>query len=328
MGQFSKDFNDLEFYDNFIFCKVMRNESVCKQMLKILLNLDVEKIDYLNTEQSIENAYDSKGIRMDVFLSDSSRVVDIEMQTGDYKDLILRSRYYQSAADISTVKRRTKYSELKENYILFICRDDPFGEGLPCYTKKTIFAESQRLSYDDKTHNVFYNTSAFAKAENEEIRDILHFIYTLQADSDFTRQLESFVNFAKSNISFKDEYMYFQDILEDEKEQAREIGLAEGREKGLLEGREEGLAEGREKGLEEGREKGLEEGREKGLVEGREKGLEEGRLEGRLEGQKEQLEKSQMEMLETAKKLLAMNLTVDQIILATNLPKEKVLQLV
>ena len=38
--------------------------------------------------------------------------------------------------------------------------------------------------------------------------------------------------------------MYFQDILEEEKEEVREIGLAEGRAQGLAEGRAEGLAEG------------------------------------------------------------------------------------
>ena len=43
----------------------------------------------------------------------------------------------------------------------------------------------------------------------------------------------------------KDEYMFFSDILEDEKEQAREIGLAEGREKGIAEGRAEGQSEAR-----------------------------------------------------------------------------------
>ena len=45
--------------------------------------------------------------------------------------------------------------------------------------------------------------------------------------------------------------MYFQDILEEEKEEVREIGLAEGRAQGLAEGRAEGLAEGRAEGLAE-----------------------------------------------------------------------------
>ena len=61
--------------------------------------------------------------------------------------------------------------------------------------------------------------------------------------------------------------MYFSDILEDEKEEAREIGLAEGRAKGLEEGRSKGLEEGRAEGLAEGHAEGLEAGRHQQKIE-------------------------------------------------------------
>ena len=236
MGQFSKKWEDLNFSDNYIFCKVMRNESLCKEMLQILLDLKVEKINYIETEKQIENLYDAKGIRMDVFIQDSDRVIDLEMQTGDYEDLILRSRYYQSAADVSTVPRRTKYKDLKENYIVFLCKEDPFGKGLPVYTKKSIFAETDAIPYNDKCHNIFYNSSGYAKVKDNELRNVLRFIHELKADSNFTKRLESSVDEAKSRGIMRDEYMYFQDILEEEKEEVREIGLAEGRAQGLAEG--------------------------------------------------------------------------------------------
>ena len=263
MGQFSKKWEDLNFSDNYIFCKVMRNESLCKEMLQILLDLKVEKINYIETEKQIENLYDAKGIRMDVFIQDSDRVIDLEMQTGDYEDLILRSRYYQSAADISTVPRRTKYKDLKENYIVFLCKEDPFGKGLPVYTKKSIFAETDAIPYNDKCHNIFYNSSGYAKVKDNELRNVLRFIHELKADSNFTKRLESSVDEAKSRGIMRDEYMYFQDILEEEKEEVREIGLAEGRAQGLA----EGLAEGRAEGHAEGRVQGHAEGRAEGLAE-------------------------------------------------------------
>lgn len=260
MGQFSKKWEDLNFSDNYIFCKVMRNESLCKEMLQILLDLKVEKINYIETEKQIENLYDAKGIRMDVFIQDSDRVIDLEMQTGDYEDLILRSRYYQSAADVSTVPRRTKYKDLKENYIVFLCKEDPFGKGLPVYTKKSIFAETDAIPYNDKCHNIFYNSSGYAKVKDNELRNVLRFIHELKADSNFTKRLESSVDEAKSRGIMRDEYMYFQDILEEEKEEVREIGLAEGRAQGLA----EGLAQGHAEGHAEGRAQGLAEGHAEG----------------------------------------------------------------
>ena len=65
--------------------------------------------------------------------------------------------------------------------------------------------------------------------------------------------MDEAASLAKQKSHLEDEYMYFSDILEDEKEEAREIGLAEGRAKGLEEGRAEGLAEGHAEGLETGR---------------------------------------------------------------------------
>ena len=169
---------------------------------------------------------------------------DLELQTGNYNDLLLRSRYYQSASDTATTKRRTQFRKLKETFIIFLCVDDPFGAGLPVYTKKTAFAETDQVVYDDKTHSVFYNSSAWQKAESEELKNVLRFVYESRADSDYTKALEESSVCAKARSEWEDEYMYVMDIIEDEKELAREEGLAEGRATGLAEGRAEGLAEG------------------------------------------------------------------------------------
>lgn len=58
--------------------------------------------------------------------------------------------------------------------------------------------------------------------------------------------MDEAASLAKQKSHLEDEYMYFSDILEDEKEEAREIGLAEGRAKGLAEGHAEGLETGRQ----------------------------------------------------------------------------------
>lgn len=99
--------------------------------------------------------------------------------------------------------------------------------------------------YNDKTHNVFYNCSAYAKEKDESVRSVLEFIYKYKADSPFTKKLENSVSEVKIQEAMRGEYMFVQDIIDEEKEQAREIGLAEGRTKGLAEGRAEGISEGK-----------------------------------------------------------------------------------
>ena len=248
MGQFSKPWDELTIADNFIFCKVMENERICMGVLETLLGISVGHIEYLKTENSLENFYDSRGIRLDVYVKDADRIFNIEMQTGNYDDMLLRARYYLSSSDVATTKRRTKFKDIRETYILFICKDDPFGEGIPRYTKISKFLETDRISYDDKSHNVFYNCSAWEKEEDPGIREVLKFIYGLKPDSGIALEMDEAASLAKQKSELEDEYMYFSDILEDEKEEAREIGLAEGRAKGREEGREEGRVEGLELG--------------------------------------------------------------------------------
>ena len=239
-GPFSKKWEDLTFSDNFIFCKVMENEKICRQMLEILLDIKVEKIEYIDTEHTEDPFYETRGIRLDVYVKGSTEVYDVEMQNADYADLPLRARYYQSASDISTTPRRTKFKELKKTYIIFICKNDPFGAQLPLYTVKSIIPQAPEISYDDKSFKIFYNSSAWSKVENRELQAVLKYIYENIPTTDFTQNIEENVGVAKAKPVFKDDYMYFCDIVEDEKEKA----LAEGIEKGLAEGIEQGLSEG------------------------------------------------------------------------------------
>ena len=81
---------------------------------------------------------------------------------------------------------------------------------------------------------------------------MLKYIYENIPTTDFTQNIEENVGVAKAKPVFKDDYMYFCDIVEDEKEKARVEALAEGRKEGRKEGREEGLSEGIEQGLAEG----------------------------------------------------------------------------
>ncbi len=269
MSQFSKPWKELTFSDNYIFCKVMQNEELCKRLIEILLGIEVDKIEYLSTENQIENYYDGRGIRLDVYVKDSNRVFDLEMQTGDYDSLLLRARYYQSASDVAITKRRTKFKNLKESFIVFICVDDPFGQKLPVYTKQTTFLETDKVSYDDKSHIVFYNASAYASViGNEELKAVLQFVCNNTPVSDYTDKLEASSNEAKSRSEWEDDYMFFQDILEDEKEQAREKGRIQGLKEGHEEGRIQGLKEGHEEGRKEGLKEGLKQGHEEGLKQG------------------------------------------------------------
>ena len=289
-GQFSKPWSELTFSDNFLFCKIMEDENICRQFLEILLPIKIQKIQYLNTEKEFNPSYKGRSIRMDVFLKDSNRVFDIEMQSAQFSNLALRARYYQGALDVSITKKKSKFSMLKESYILFICKGDPFGQKLPVYTVRQTFVEKTDYSYNDRTHKVFYNSRAYKSVGDEDLRGLLEFIQTNKGSTVFSRQLEENVKVAKQNSNWEDEYMFFSDYLEECKDAAERLGMKKGMKKGLKKGLQQGIAEGRAEGI----------------------------AEGRAEGKAET-------SVETAKNLLKMNvITHEQIAQATNLSVDDV----
>ena len=251
-GQFSKSWEELTFSDNFLFCKIMENEEICRQLLEILLHIKIGKIRYLSQEKEFKPSYQGRSIRMDVFLKDSDRMFDIEIQTSDFKKLALRARFYQGALDVSTTKKRAKFSQMKESYILFLCKGDPFDSGIPVYTVKQTFFELPAKPYDDRTHKVFYNCKAYEVADDEDLKGLLEFIQTNRASTAFSHKLEENVRIAKTNSHWEEEYMYFSDVLEEEKDKVRRFARKQGRQEGLAQGRQEGLALGKQEGRIEG----------------------------------------------------------------------------
>lgn len=128
----------LTFADNYIFCKVMEmNPDICKEMLELLLNIKIDRIELPEAERTIKADYDSRGIRLDVYVKDGTgRCFDIEIQTSVEKELALakRTRYYQGLMDVDSVFAGAKYKDMNETYVIFLCLGDAFGSGLPVYT--------------------------------------------------------------------------------------------------------------------------------------------------------------------------------------------------
>ena len=84
---------------------------------------------------------------------------------------------------------------------------------------------------------MFYNCKAYEVADDEDLKGLMEFIQTNKATTDFSRTLEQNVKVAKQNTRWEEEYMYFCDVLEEEKEKVRRVAWKEG----LAEGRAEGI---------------------------------------------------------------------------------------
>ena len=238
-----KPVEELKFTDDFMFCHVMKSPELCKGVIERLLGIKVDKIEYPELQKEIRPYYSAHGIRMDVYVKDSNRIFDIEMQTTIPDDLPRRMRYYQSMIDVDSLISGCEYETLKESYVIFLCTKDPFGLNLPVYTFKTACKEAKDFVLNDGVNKLFFNASAFATEKNLEIKGFLSYLCNGKPSDNFTKNLEQRVERLKINEIFRSDYMMDALPLHD----ARRAGLKEGIALGEARGEKRGLLAGEQK---------------------------------------------------------------------------------
>ena len=234
-----KPIDELFFTDDYMFGAVMRNPEICKSILETLLNIQIEKLEYPELQKSISTYYESKGVRLDVYVKDSDKVFDIEVQNDSAISLPKRMRYYQSMVDMDSLLKGQDYSELKESFIIFICNFDPFHKDLPCYTFKNLCIQDKNTELCDETTKIIFNSSAYNKEENVDIRKFLKYIRTKVPTSNLTDKINNMVEEQKENDKFRTEYLSMNLHDRDITRKAFAEGEALGIEKGISEGAEQ-----------------------------------------------------------------------------------------
>ena len=97
-----KPFEKLTIADDFMFCKVMEHESLCRPFLEMLFSTQIEKITYLSSQNIITTNSGAKTVRLDVLVKDDiGTSYDIEMQVGNEYNIPKRMRYYQAVLDVA-----------------------------------------------------------------------------------------------------------------------------------------------------------------------------------------------------------------------------------
>ena len=239
-----KPVDELTFTDDGMFQAVLHNPEICAELVERLLHIKVGHVEYPELEKTIKPFYSTKGVRLDVYLKDEDKIIDVELQSYPQEALGKRTRYYQSMIDMDSLMKGQDYTELKESYVLFICKKDPFFKdeenknsyGLPCYTFQNICKENNGVKLNDKSLKVIYNASAYEQEKDEKIKAFLHYISTNEpGEDDFSNRLSDLVEIIKDNEIFRSDYaamnLHDWDIMR----MAKREGIAEGAQQKAIE---------------------------------------------------------------------------------------------
>ena len=228
-----KSFDDLTIADDFMFCKIMQDESICKQFLEMILANEIGKIVYLSPQNTVAAGIEAKSVRLDLLVKDEAgKSYDIEMQVSNEYNLPKRMRYYQAAIDIAFLDKGEHYKALNDSYIIFVCLFDAIGKNKPLYTFENICLEDQQTPLRDGTKKVIINAEAFRKAEDKELKGFLEYVKTGTANTEYTGRIETMIQAVKHNEQARQEYRFMSGFEMD----AREEGIQQGIQQGFADG--------------------------------------------------------------------------------------------
>ena len=223
-----KKFEDLTFADHYMFEKVLQNAEICQELLERLLKIKIDHITYPEIEKTISPYYETKGVRLDVYLKDSDKVFDIELQNALDDDLPLRTRFYQSMLDTDNLLKGQDYSELPTSFVIFICKFDPFNLKLPIYTFQNRCEENSTLLLNDKAIKKIFNATAYEQEKDLAISAFLQYICNQKPVDDFTERLSSIVEKIKKHEVNRKEYQSMNLHDRDNFRRGLKEGIAEG----------------------------------------------------------------------------------------------------
>ena len=224
----------LTFTDNFIFSHVMHDEDICRQVVELILGVRIGKIHYLSAQDEHKTDPDSMRIIMDVFLRDENRIITVEMQTGHKKELPRRSRYYQSVADVSTTPTSSRYPNLPDNILIFICTFDPFDRNFPRYTFQYTCKEAgHQLKLEDGSLRIFLNTATEDLINlDQKLQAFYHYIQKGVVESDLVQNISRKITSLKNDSIVRRFYMTWSITMADMRRDGFEEGLQQGHEQG------------------------------------------------------------------------------------------------
>ena len=219
-----KTLKELTIKNNFMFGAVMMEEDNCKELLELILQIPIERVE-VSKEKSIVYHPEYKGIRLDVYAKDDKNThYNVEMQATFKESLGKRARYYHSQMDMELLSTGQEYEKLSNSYVIFICDFDPFGKRKYCYTFANQCLEDVSLNQTDGSTSIFLST----KGENvnevsERLVKFLNYVKASREESEkdfedeFISKLQKSVQNIKDSRAMEERFMLFELMLKEER---------------------------------------------------------------------------------------------------------------
>ena len=224
-----KTLEELTIQDDYLFKRIMSEKDICIKFVQIILGIDIKDIVYIKAEEVVKELYDSKGIRLDVYLKDEDGVVyNIEMQVTSLgeEEFAKRFRYYEAMIDSYLLRVGQKYKDLNKLFIVFICPFGIFKNERTIYSFKNFCVEDKSIELKDDVTKIFITTKSPNKENlSEDFLALLKYIDGNITDNPFVNEIESKIHEIKQDEKERGAYMQYDLHLMQIEEEAEKRGF-------------------------------------------------------------------------------------------------------
>lgn len=230
-----KKLQELTLFDKFLFDETMDIPEAHEAVLQIIFGDDNLKLPTpAQTEKEIRTAPWLRSIRLDVYAIDQEkRIYNTEAQKAEKKDLVKRSRFYQSLIDSSLLEPgEISFNQMNDTCIIMITPFDLFGEERYQYTFRSRCDENPALLMEDGAIRIFLNSHGKNPEEvSPELIELLKYMESTDAvlaensANEKLKKIHKHVSQIKASEEMGVKYMQKWE----EKVLDREEGRAEGR---------------------------------------------------------------------------------------------------
>lgn len=243
--------DEIDITNDYMFAHVMRDSDICIELLRCLLpNQNISHINYIYTDEygnsrhepeaqkTMRANVDMRGVRLDVYLDDGKTVYDVEMQVAPEPYLAKRTRSYQAHIDTHQLKPGEHYDLLKPCFLIFICKFDPFGQGMYGYSFENSCNEIEGLKLGDEVYKLFFNTTGTKGEVSDRLKELLKYMndsraYPVHKTSDeLIRKINVRVEQSLKNVEWRLAYMVFQVHQRDAELRGERRGEQRGEQRG------------------------------------------------------------------------------------------------
>ena len=225
-----KPWEELSFRDDYMFKRIMSHKRFCKRMLEKILRIEIRDIRYLEDEKTIKTAYESKGIRLDVYVEDDRNTVynvELQVRKPEKDGLFKRTRYYQSMIDGDLLMAGARYDTLKDTIIIFICPFEVLDGNRHMYTFRNICVEDRETVMPDGATKILLSTKGRLDDIPSDLKAFLDYVDGILGNDEFVQEIDREIKELKKLEAERVAYMTYAMKIQEERDEAKEEGKIE-----------------------------------------------------------------------------------------------------